>query len=307
MKLEFIEKNIGEYPLKELCEALEVAPSAYHASQTRKPSARATEDARLKQEILEVHVRARGRFGHRLMHGQLRERCGRDRTLRLMRSLGIAGQQTRRYRPQCTDSTHDFGYSPNRLKENGSPKGCDEVWVADTTYLKLRSGWMYLATVMDLYSRRILGWSVSARNDTRLVAQALESAQETRGNQKTGIIHHSDRGSTYASDTYQRQLSRLGMQSSMSARGNCYDNAAMESFFGRFKTSTIQDRILVDEDDVRAVVFEYIEPFYNQYRKHSSLDYRSPVEFEQTISPTAPAGAVGEEGKEGGPATFTQN
>lgn len=307
MKLEFIHQNMGEYPLKELCEALEVAPSAYHASQTRQPSARATEDAALKQEILEIHEHCQGRLGHRLMYGRVRDRCGRDRTLRLMRSLDIAGKQERKYRPQGTDSAHDFGYSPNRLKENGPPSRCDEVWVSDTTYLKVRNGWMYLATVMDLYSRRIVGWSVSARNDTRLVSQALENAHQTRGKTEEGIIHHSDRGSTYASDDYQRQLGRLGMQPSMSARGNCYDNAAMESFYGRFKTSTIRDRVLADEEEARAVVFEYIEPFYNRYRPHSSLDYRSPVEFEQMISRTAPAGAVGEEGKAGDKAAFTQN
>lgn len=304
MKLEFIHQNIGWHPLKELCEALEVAPSAYHASRTRKPSARATEDALLKQELLEIHERAQGRFGHRLMHGQVRDRCGRDRTLRLMRSLDIAGRQVRKYRPQCTDSAHDFGFSPNRLKEKGPPGGCDEVWVSDTTYLKVRNGWMYLATVMDLHSRRILGWSLSARNDTRLVSQALENACQTRGSVKEGIIHHSDRGSTYASDGYQKLLNQAGMQPSMSARGNCYDNAAMESFYGRFKTSTIQERVLADENEVRATVFEYIEPFYNRYRKHSSLGYRSPVEFEQMNFPSPPSGG---EGNKDGQAVFTQN
>jgi transposase InsO family protein len=302
MKLEFIKNNIKDFPLVELCEALKVAPSAYHDWLGRKPSARACEDEMLKQEILEIHVQSKGRFGHRLMHGQVRERCGRARTLRLMRLLGIVGKQDLSYRPQGTDSTHDFGYSPNLLKENGSPKKCDEVWVADTTYLRIIGGWMYLATVMDLFSRRIVGWSISAKNDTRLICQALENAQQTRGELKTGIIHHSDRGSTYASDIYQRQLSRLGMQSSMSARGNCYDNAAMEPFFGRFKTSTIRDRVLADEKEVRAEVFEYIEPFYNRYRKHSSLDYRSPVEFEQQKIPNPPAGGVG---KKDGQAAFT--
>jgi transposase InsO family protein len=304
MKLEFIRQNAGKYPLKELCEALEVAPSAYHASRTRKPSARATEDAILKEEILEIYKRAKGRYGHRPMHGHLRERCGRDRTLRLMRSMEITGQPLRRYRPQCTDSAHTYGYSPNRLKEHGAPTRCDQVWVTDTTFVRIQKGWIYLATVMDLYSRRIVGWSVSAKNDTALVSRALENAHQTRGQLRPGIIHHSDRGSTYASDTYQRQLSQLGMKSSMSAKGNCYDNAAMESFYGRFKTSTIQDQVLADEEAVRATVFEYIEPFYNRYRKHSSLGYRSPVEFEEMNFSTPPSGGVE---KEDGQAAFTQN
>ena len=145
---------------------------------------------------------------------------------------------------------------------------------------------------MDLHSRRVLGWSVSEKNDAPLVCQALENAQCTRGELRRGIIHHSDRGSTYACDAYQGLQNRLGMTSSMSAKGNCYDNAAMESFFGRFKTSTIRDRELAGEAELRAVVFEYIEPFYNRYRKHSSLGYRSPVEFEEMISPSAPAGHV---------------
>lgn len=263
MKLQFIRDNVQQYRLKELCEALEVAPSAYHASRTRKPSARALKAEVLKKEILEIHDRAKGRYGHRPVYGHLRDRCGRDRTLR---SLEIAGKQVRRYRPQRTESSHDLGCSPNRLKEKGLPKGCDEVWVADTTYVKTRCGWTYLATVMDLYSRRIVGWSLSARNDSPLVCQALENAHHTRGTMKARIIHHSDRGSTYASEGCQKLLSQLRMQPSMSAKGNCYDNAAMESFYGRFKTSTIRDRVLADENEVRATVFEHIEPFYNRYR-----------------------------------------
>ena len=239
-----------------------------------------------------------------MIHGKfLKDRCGRDRVLRLMRSLDIAGEQPRSYQPQCTDSKHDFGYSPNLLKEQGPPQECDEVWVTDTTYLKIQGGWMYVATVMDLCSRRLLGWSVSPKNDTELVSQALENAWNTRGEVREGIIHHSDRGSTYASDRYQRQLKRLGMRPSMSARGNCYDNAAMESFYGRFKTSTIKDRVLRDETQVRAVVFEYIEVFYNRYRPHSSLGYESPVDFEERKISSPPAG--GEE-KEGGQAAFTE-
>lgn len=304
MKLEFIKEHVREYPLKELCQALDVAPSAFHAWIGRRPSSRARQDAQLQEEIRAIHQRSKGRLGHRMIHERfLKERCGRDRVLRLMHGLGIAGEQPRKYRPQCTDSRHDFGCRPNLLKDREAPQGCDEVWVADTTYLKVQSGWMYLATVMDLYSRRILGWSISPRNNTRLVSQALENARHTRGALKKGIIHHSDRGSTYASDGYQRQLEGLGMRASMSGKGNCYDNAAKESFYGRFKTSTIGNRVLADEAEVRAVVFEYIEPYYNRYRPHSSLGYRSPVEFEADSFSSPPAG--GEESQDG-PAVFTE-
>lgn len=298
MKLEFIKEPTREYPLKELWEALAVAPSAYHGWIGREPSARAREDARFQQEIRAIPQRSQGRRGHRMIHGRfLKDRCGRDRVLRLMRCLRMAGAQPRRHRPQCTDSQHDYGYRPNRLKDQGPPQGGDDVWVADTTYLKVQSGWGYLATVMDLCSRRILGRSLSPRNNTRLVRQALENARHTRGALKAGIIHHSDRGSPHASDADQRQLERLEMRASMSAQGNCYDHAAKESFYGRFKTSTIGNRVRADEAQARAVVFEYIEPFYNRYRPHSSLGYVSPMEFEEKHFSTPPAGGV--EGHDG--------
>ena len=138
---------------------------------------------------------------------------------------------------------------------------------------------------MDLFSRRILGWSVSASNDADLVCQALRCAATTRGSPRGGIIHHSDRGSTYAANKYRLLLTKLGMLSSMSAKGNCYDNAAMESFYGRFKVSSIGNEVFADEDELKAVVFEYIEPYYNRFRKHSSLGYKSPIQFEEKFSP----------------------
>ena len=148
--------------------------------------------------------------------------------------------------------------APMCLESMGQPTHIDEVWVADTTYLRTLAGWMYLATVMDLFSRRLLGWSVSNHNDAKLVGKALKAAAMTRGTLRTGIIHHSDRGSPYASDDYQRLVSELGMKPSMSAQGNCYDNAAMESFYGRFKTSTIRGRHFADERELRSTVFEYV-------------------------------------------------
>ena len=199
--------------------------------------------------------------------------------------MGIKSTQSKRFKPLKTNSNHPYGYSPNVLKKHGQPTHIDEVWVADTTYLRTLAGWMYLATVMDLFSRRLLGWSVSNHNDAKLVGKALKAAAMTRGTLRTGIIHHSDRGSPYASDDYQRLVSELGMKPSMSAQGNCYDNAAMESFYGRFKTSTIRGRHFADERELRSTVFEYVEIFYNRYRKHSSLSYQSPVQFEENICP----------------------
>ena len=288
MKYQFVKNNEGHFEIEEMCSAMGIRRSGYYYWRSRAPSARRIEDEAIKGAILKVHKQARGRYGHRPIHNHLKDEgidCGRDRALRLMRELGIESTQAKSFQPLKTNSNHLYGYSPNVLKEHGKPGRMDEVWVADTTYLLTLAGWMYLATVMDLFSRRLLGWSVSKHNDAKLVGNALKAAAMTRGTLRSGIIHHSDRGSTYASDDYQRLICSLGMKPSMSAQGNCYDNAAMESFYGRFKTSTIRDRHFTDERELRSTVFEYVEIFYNRYRKHSSLSYQSPVQFEENFCP----------------------
>ena len=284
MKFEFIGKHRSLYDVVEMCESLGVSTSGYYRRERSEPSFRQSEDESLKEKILEVHDQAVGDYGHRPVHRHLLEdgvNCGRDRTLRLMNELQISGRQSKGYKPQGTDSAHDFGYSPNLLKALGQTRRCDEAWVADTTYLRVGLQWMYLATVMDLHSRRILGWSVSPSNDTALILEALKAAVATRGSKASGIIHHSDRGSTYASYAYQNYLFALDMNSSMSAKGNCYDNAAKESFYGRFKTGSVRERVFLDEAELRRHVFLYIEMFYNRFRKHSSIGYKNPIQFER--------------------------
>jgi putative transposase len=198
-----------------------------------------------------------------------------------MKELNLEPEQKKRFKPMCTQSNHDYGYHPNLLKQLGSPQRCNQVWTTDTTFLKTEEGWCYLATVMDLHSRRIVGWSVSINNDTELTCQALEAAVMTRGGKiPPSLIHHSDRGSTYASDKYASLLRKYKMRPSMSAKGNCYDNAAMESFYGRYKTCShlpVFSRV----EYARTHAFEYIEVFYNRFRKHSSLGYKNPVQFEE--------------------------
>lgn len=295
MKFAFVRNNEGAFEVDEMCSALEISRSGYYAWRDGSISVRQIEDEAIKPEISRIHLLAKGRYGHRPIHSHLKDEgisCGRDRVLRLMRDLGMAGSQARRFKPLGTDSNHKFGYSPNLLKNRDAPTGKDEVWVADTTYLLTRNGWMYLATVMDLFSRRIIGWSVSKKNDTGLVCAALRAAAGTRGSLRIGVIHHSDRGSTYASYEYQNLLSTLELVPSMSAKGNCYDNAAMESFFGRFKTSTIRNWIFTDDGELRATVFEYVEVFYNRFRKHSSLGYKSPMQYEEIFAP--PMGGNGQ-------------
>jgi transposase InsO family protein len=289
MKYEFIRTHREEFGVEEMSACLELSRGGYYAQAGREASEREREDIRIKERISELHLKVRGRYGHRPIWDHLKDEgfdCGRDRTLRLMKDLGIAGSQESTYKPQGTDSHHLFGYHPNVLRMTGAPDGPDQVWVSDTTYLPTRHGWRYLATVMDLYSRRIVGWKLSASNDALLVCQALSNAVDTRGGRvEAGIIVHSDRGSTYASDTCLRLINRWAMIPSMSAKGNCYDNAAMESFYGRYKTSSLGSHVFENDQELYSHVFEYIEVFYNRFRKHSSLGYKSPQQFEEKFYP----------------------
>jgi len=289
MDHQFIQNHCSEFTVKELCECLELKRSSYYSWRCRAPSQRSVEEGLFKKRIGELYEQAKGRYGHRPIYHHLQEEqinCGRDRVLRLMQQLGIAGKRCKGFRPLGTNSKHDFGYSANLLKQLGAPQRPDQVWVADTTYLRTNNGWSYLATVMDLFSRRIIGWSVSEHNDSRLVCRALKAAVLARGGSLSkGLLHHSDRGSTYAGHAYTRLLSRFGITQSMSAKGNCYDNAAQESFYGRYKSSSVRDRIFASKEEAQSHAFEYIEVFYNRFRKHSSLGYKSPVEFEQNFCP----------------------
>ena len=283
-----MQDHINEFDLSEMGEALGLSRSGYYRWVTAEPSARGQSDQVIKEQIQAIHDQAGGRYGYRPIHAHLVENgveCGRDRTLRLMREIGLHAQQGPRYKPCGTQSNHLFGYSPNLLSELGQPKHRDEIWVADTTYLLTELGWRYLATIMDLCTRWIVGWSISEHNDTDLVCTALANAVMARGGVREGIVHHSDRGSTYASDSYQRLMATLKMNPSMSRKGNCYDNAAMESFYGRYKTSSVRDHVFADEAALRVNVFEYIEIFYNRFRKHSALGYQSPLQAEAKFLP----------------------
>jgi putative transposase len=287
-RFEYMKRHQNIYGLAEMSEALGVSRGGYYRWGEAKPSARGCQDEMIKERITQIWRRCPGAYGYRPVHCHLSEagiECGRDRTLRLMHELDLIGQTQSRFKPMGTDSNHLFGYHPNLLRELGKPEHRDQIWVADTTYLLSDAGWYYLATVMDLCTRRIIGWSVSDRNDAQLVCTALENTALTRGEVREGIVHHSDRGSTYASDRYQRLLARLRMHPSMSRQGNCYDNAAMESFYGRYKTAAVRDHIFTDEAELRANVFNYIEVFYNRFRKHASLGYLSPLQAESKNLP----------------------
>jgi transposase InsO family protein len=273
---------LADYRLAELCSALEIAPSGYYQWRKCKQSLRAQEDERLLHKIREIHHAKRARYGSPRVHAELKEageRCSRKRVARLMRLNGIAAKHKRKFKA-TTDSGHKYAVAPNLLEQNFKASEPNRVWTADITYCWTFEGWMYLAVVMDIYSRKIVGWAMSERMTRDLVIQAFVMAYKAR-NPSPGLIHHSDKGSQYASDDFKSTLSAFGVRQSMSGKGNCYDNAVTETFFHTLKTELMFDCFFRTREEARSAVFEYIEAFYNRDRRHSTLGYCSPVKFEQ--------------------------
>jgi putative transposase len=274
----------NEHPVLTLCVHLEVSASGYYDWQSRRlcPGPRALENQVLVQEIAQIHTRSRETYGAPRVEKELRKkgRChGRNRVARLMKQTGLCGRQKGRYRVQTTDSNHDHPIAPNRLAEAPKAAAPNQLWVADITYIETKQGWLYLAAIMDLYSRKIVGWAMSERIDTVLVLKALAMALLHR-HPPANLMFHSDRGVQYASGDYRQALTRAGLVASMSRRGNCYDNAAMESFWSTLKLELVYRRGFETRAQAQSEIFDYIESFYNRQRSHSALDYRSPVDFE---------------------------
>jgi transposase InsO family protein len=260
-----------------------VARSGYYAWRRKKQSPRETMNAEFSQKIEQVFVEHKGRYGSPRITAALRRQgqvCNHKRVERIMREKGLQARSKARWRPRTTDSKHPCPIAPNLLQERSQPKAINEVWVQDITYLLTAEGWLYLAGVLDLCSRKVLGWSMQETLETRLPLAALEMALDQRGHPRE-VIHHSDRGSQYASQEYQSALAHNGLIASMSRKANCYDNAAMESFWSSLKTELRDERLeCLPKAEVRQIVFEYIESYYNRTRLHSSLNYQTPVEFE---------------------------
>ena len=273
-----------EHPILSLCLHLEVSPSGYYAWQKRRdyPGSRALQDRALVQEIEQIHSRSRQTYGSPRVVEELRKqgrRHGRNRIARLMQQEGLCGRQKRRYRVQTTDSNHDQPMAPNRLAEAPKATAPNQLWVADITYIETKENWLYLAAIMDLYSRKVVGWAMSERVDTVLVLKALSMALLHR-RPPANLLFHSDRGVQYASGDYRQALSQAGLIASMSRSGNCYDNAAMESFWSTLKLELVYRQDFQTRAQARTQIFDYIESFYNRQRTHSALGYRSPVDFE---------------------------
>lgn len=280
-----IQSMANRYSVKALCKAYEVSCNAYYiwVKGGNKSEEKKREDAMLKEEIKKIHKKSRKSYGRPRMVTALNDlgyECGKDRVSRLMREEGLVGLQKKRFKPYTTDSNHGFSIAPNLLGDYGPVTQPNEVWVADITYIKVTEGWVYLAAILDLYSRKIVGWSMSSKIDASLALMALKRALKTRG---APGMHHSDRGSQYASDAYQKTLKDYDITLSMSRTGNPYDNATMESFFGTLKIEEVQGRVYRDAQQARDAIFSYIEAFYNTTRIHTSIGGRSPQRLENSF------------------------
>ncbi len=274
----------AQHPIRALCHALAVSPSGYYdwCCRQRQPGPRALADARLQQQIIRIHQASRQTYGSPRVQQALRQAGhahGRNRIARLMRQQGLWGRRQGRFRVRTTDSRHDQPIAPNRLAELPAPSAANQQWVADLTYIPTAEGWLYLAGIMDRFSRRIVGWAMDQKLDTALVLAAWHMAQ-TQRQPPPQLVFHSDRGCQYASADFRHALALHQVLPSMSRKGNCYDNAAMESFWSTLKQELVYRRTFTSRAEARLAVFDFIETFYNRQRRHSSLNYRCPVDFE---------------------------
>lgn len=282
MRYDFIEAHRGRWPVRLMCRVLRVSPGGYYDWRRRPQSHRAARQDALVVAIQAVHDEVKARYGSPRIHAELVARgtpCCVNTVARLMRQEGIAAKTKRKFRV-TTDSNHNQPVAENVLNRQFEPQAPNQAWTADITYVATGEGWLYLAAVEDLYSRRIVGWSMSERIDSRLVVDALEMALAQRLPGE-GLVAHSDRGSQYASEHYQGLLTGHGITCSMSRRANCWDNAPMESFFASLKKELTRGEVFATREEARASLFEYIEVFFNRMRRHSSLGYMSPAEYER--------------------------
>lgn len=283
MKFDFVARHRGAWPVAMLCEALGVSRSGFYAWRTRAPSRRAQTDAQILVAVRASFVLSDRTYGARRVLGDVREaghRCGRQHVARLMRGAALWARPRRRARPLDRGDRPALTLAPNVLDRQFAATGPNQKWVADFTYLWTREGWLFVAIVLDLFSRRVVGWAMHATMTTQLVTDALTMAVWRRG-AVDALLHHSDRGSQYTSESFQRLLHDLGVTCSMSRAGNVWDNSVMESFFSTLKIERTHRHDYWTRDAARADVFDYIERFYNPTRRHSTLGNVSPAHFER--------------------------
>jgi len=271
-----------------MCRVLGVSRSGFYAWRSRGPSAAEVRREELTAEVKAIHEQVKARYGSPRIHAELvanGHECSANFVAKVMREAGIAAKTKRKFR-QTTDSNHSMPVAENVLDRDFDPKEPNTRWCADITYIPTREGWLYLAVVEDLFSRKVVGWSMDATMESRLVVDALEMALARRlplqGSSPSALVAHSDRGSQYASEHYQRRLAEERIACSMSRRGDCWDNAPMESFFASLKKELVHHEDYATREQARASIFEYIEAFYNRVRRHSALGYVAPDEYERT-------------------------
>jgi len=287
----FIAATKAEHSIQIMCRVLEVSRSGFHAWARREPSARAVADQALSGRIAEIHTDSLKTYGSPRVHAELRlqdgVRVGRKRVERLMRGAGLSGQVKRR-RGKTTIRVQGVRTTPDLVKRDFNPTEPNRLWAADITYIRTWEGWLYLASVMDLYSRAIVGWALADHLRAELVVDALEMAVARR-RPDAGLVHHSDQGSQYTSLIFTRRCRSVGIDVSMGSRGDCFDNAVLESFHASLKKDLIHRRSWPTKAEARTAVFEYVEAFYNRRRRHSTLGMLSPLEYENRT--LRPAGA----------------
>ena len=282
MKYACVDRRRDRYPVRMMCRLLGVSASGYYAWRIRPESVRTKSDRELMAQIKRIHQESKGVYGSPRVHAELVAqgiRVGRHKVARLMRLQRLRGCPKKRFRV-TTDRNPHHAVAKNLLKQDFAADGPNRIWASDITYIPTREGWLYLAVVMDLYSRRIVGWSMSPWLGRRLVLDALRMAIDARRPEGV-LIHHSDRGSQYTSDDFRKELAKHGIKCSMSSTGNCYDNAVVESFFGVLKRERVNRVRYRTRDEARADLFEYIEVFYNRKRRHGYLGNISPDDFEE--------------------------
>jgi putative transposase len=282
MSFRFIEDHRDTYPVRLMCAVLEVSPAGYYAWRERPVSARAASNSALVAEIRQIHHDSGQRYGSPRVHAALRTQgrgASRGRIERLMRRYGIRAIMAPPRRVRTTDSRHDLPIAPNLIARDFTAPAPNRVWLADITYIPTAEGWLYLAAVMDLFSRKIVGWAMRDHMQVELASAALTMAIQQQRPQ-AGLIHHSDRGVQYASRAYRDALSGVGITASMSRKADCYDNAPMESFFHTLKTELVHHRQYRTRAEAQRDIFAFIEGFYNRTRLHSSIGYIAPIEME---------------------------
>jgi len=287
MKYDFIEAHRSSLRVMKMCQAFKVSKSGYYDWRDRPESKQSVANKILLSHIRIVHKRSRENYGSPRVTDELNETgipCGENRVEKLMRENNIRAKRSKKFKA-TTNSKHNYPVADNLLNRQFEVASPNSVWVSDITYIWTTEGWLYLAGVIDLHSRMVIGWSMSKRMTEQLTLDALNHAINRRQPTER-LLHHSDRGSQYASKNYQKLLKENKITCSMSRKGNCWDNAVMESFFATLKTELIYHEIFITRKDAKLKIFEYIELFYNRKRRHSSLGYKSPAQFEMMTKPT---------------------